>query len=850
MANTPVINNFNAGELSPFLYARNDLKKYNSGCLTLENFQALPYGGAVRRPAIKFITEAKDNDDIALIEFEFSSEQTYVLEFGNLYIRFMKDGGILPVGGPAYEIVSPYAIADVKDLRVVQSADVMWIVHPNYPVYKLSRFGDVNWTIVEETSVFPVFRDQNSDATTLDCDQLTGTGATLTASTNTFDANHVGSYWELKHIRTKTAIEATVDESGTEPPVPTSPLTVANSIIVPAGVDAGFITHGNFVAGDKLAIWRSFDDGVTWEQFRYYSMEGRNVDTSWTGDNEDAIYTITSDAAISGSFALSVNEAFDTGVVKVTAFTSATAVTVDVIRDLGSVATTTKWSEGAWSTFRGFPQAIALWESRLIFAGNTSQPNTLWLSTIDDFNNFNQTTLDDAAMTVTIGSGRLDEIRWIVPQRALIIGTAGSEWALEAESDNKPVTPSSFSLQRKTTYGSTSKVQGVLVNSAILFVMRQGRKVREFVFNFDSQDYVAPDLTVLAEHITEGGIIGSAYQQQPDNNLLSIRADGTMIPMTYERDQDVTGWQRWTNDEFTFESVAILPRDNDEDAVYVSCKLTVDGNTKRYIGIMDNREWGTNIATEWNGSDFYTATTLTDIGDDTITGLTYLEGKTVDIVRDGMVDPQQVVTGGQITVSKPFSPPITVSGTSTSADGVYSQGIDEAGKVSYVKDGYWIKWDGATDWLITETVGSTTLFSVTDSDTNPPETGWSGGALLAYTATSRIVIGLPYTSTMAPLFIEPQSQFVQPMGKHKSVRQAVIRFKDTIHARVGQTLDKLETVSFRSTTDDLDQQVALFNGEKKVRFDNQYDLLHTCYVVQDKPLPMTVIAMIPLVGVS
>ena len=364
-------------------------------------------------------------------------------------------------------------------------------------------------------------------------------------------------------------------------------------------------------------------------------------------------------------------------------------------------------------------------------------------------------------MTLTLGSGRLDEIRWLVPQQALIIGTAGSEWALEGESDNKPVTPDSYSLKRKTTYGSNSTVQGVVVNSAVLFVMRQGRKLREFIYNFDTADYVAPDMTILAEHITEGGIIDAAYQQQPDNTLICLRADGTAIPMTYERDQEVTGWQRWANDEFTFERVAVLPRDNDEDAIYVSCRITVDGNETRYIGLMDNREWGTDVATEWNGSDFYTV--FDSPGSTTLSGLDYLEGKTVAVVRDGMVEPEQVVEGGEITIQK---------------------------------------------------------------------TG------------DRVVVGLPYTSIMAPMYIQPQSQYKQPMGKHKGVFRAVVRFKDTIQAKVGQKLDTLETVKFRTTNDSMDTQVDLYNGDKRINFKNVYELLHTCYVVQDKPMPITVVAMV------
>lgn len=763
MANTPVINSFNAGELSPYLYARNDLKKYNSGCLTLENFQTLPYGGAIRRPAIKLIAESKENGKIRLIEFEFSSSQTYVLEFGDEYIRFFKDGAPVMDGGSPYEIVSPYDIDDLAGLRFIQSADVMWIVHGSYHVQRLSRFGNIDWTIADDILTFPVFLEQNITATTLSISNVViGAGRNFVASVDLFDVNHVGSYWQLKHPRTSIAIN-TPNATGAGP---VSPTGTANSILSQAGVRIGLYTKGTWAANSRLAVWRSDDNGVTWEQYRYYDMDGRNVDTSWTEDEDEILYCITTTTSPSGTFTLTVDEAYDIGIVQITAVADAQNATATVIRTCGKTTATKRWSEGAWSDYRGYPSAVSLWESRLIFASTIYKPNTLWLSIIDDFNNFKTGTLDDSAMTVTLGSGLLDEIKWLVPQSALIIGTAGSEWAMEAESDNKPVTPSSFALKRKTTYGSSSKIQGVLVNSAVLFVMRQGRKVREFVYNFDAQDYVAPDLTILAEHITEGGIVDAAYQQQPDNTLLAIRADGTMIPMTYERDQDVTGWQRWNNNEFEFESVAVLPRDENEDEIYVSCKLTVDSVVKRYIGILDNREWGTDIATEWNGSDFYTV--FDSPGSATLTGLDYLEGKTVSVVRDGMVEPDAVVSGGSITIQK--------TGT-------------------------------------------------------------------------RIVIGLPYTSTMAPMFVEPQSQFVQPMGKHKGVFKAVLRFKDTLSAKVGQTLSTLSTVKFRKTTDPMDAQIDLFSGEKKINFDNTYQLLHTCYVVQDKPLPITVVAMIPWVEV-
>ena len=763
MANQPVINSFNAGELSQYLYARNDLTKYNSGCLVLENMSVLPYGGVVNRPAIKFVAASKADDKVRLISFEFSSEQSYILELGDQYVRFYKDGAQIQSGGSPYEIASPWDVEDVYGLKFVQSADVMWICHPDYPVYKLSRLSDTSWTLAEMVPDYPALLEENTTSTTITASATTGAGITLTASSAIFDANHVGSYWEIRHPRTDNVVTA-LNGTGAGP---VSPSGTTNSLSGRGTI--GFTTTGTWDATDDVVVWRSDNGGSTWSKWRQYNMDGRNVDTSWEEDNSDAIYVVTATSTgTSGKIRLTVQEFYTKGIVKITGYTDTTHVTATVVETIGSTDATDLWSEGAWSAYRGYPKSCALWESRLIFAGTTSTPNTIWLSRIEDYQDFELGTLDDDAMKISIGSGLIDDIVWLIPQTPLVIGTAGSEWVLEAESDNKPVTPTSFSLKRKTTYGSKD-MQATLVNSAVLFIMRQGRKLREFTYRFDVDDYVAPDLTILAEHITTGGIVTTAYQQQPDNVLLMIRADGTLVPMTYERDQEVTALSRWTlgDGDDDFESVAVIARNADEDQVWVSCKLTVDGATKRYIGYFDNREWGTSISTEWSGSDFYKV--FTSPATTTISGLDYLEGRTVDIVRDGLADPQQTVTGGEITLVK-------------------------------------------------------------------------AGA-------SRVVVGIPRTCKMAPVYIEPQAQFQQPMGKKKGLYKAVVRFKDTIHAKVGQDESHLETAIFRKVEDALDAQVPLYSGEKKISFATDYKYLHTCYIVQDKPLPIQVIAMIPSVEV-
>lgn len=143
---------FSAGEVAPATYARVDLARYYTALKTCRNFVVLPEGGAQNRSGTRFITEVKNsNARTRLIPFQFSTEQTYILEFGNLYIRFISMGGQVVSGGVPYEIVSPYTTAQLQALKFTQSADVMTIVHPDHPPRELSRLAPTNWTLTAIT---------------------------------------------------------------------------------------------------------------------------------------------------------------------------------------------------------------------------------------------------------------------------------------------------------------------------------------------------------------------------------------------------------------------------------------------------------------------------------------------------------------------------------------------------------------------------------------------------------------------------------------------------------------------------------------------------------------------------
>jgi len=124
---------FAAGELAPSLYARVDLARYQTGLRLCSNFFVMPYGGVKNRPGTVFINETKSSGVARLIPFQFNDEQTYVLEFGNLYMRVYKDGGVVEASpGVPYEISTPFTAAQLFELNYTQSADVMTIVHPSH----------------------------------------------------------------------------------------------------------------------------------------------------------------------------------------------------------------------------------------------------------------------------------------------------------------------------------------------------------------------------------------------------------------------------------------------------------------------------------------------------------------------------------------------------------------------------------------------------------------------------------------------------------------------------------------------------------------------------------------------
>ena len=251
--------------------------------------------------------------------------------------------------------------------------------------------------------------------------------------------------------------------------------------------------------------------------------------------------------------------------------------------------------ESAYTGYYGYPNSISIFENRLCLGGSKKFPNRLWMSKTDDLNNFLTGAFDTDALDLTFNSLTQDQITWLCSGRELNIGTMSSEWTLGSGNQSLPVTPTQLNLKRRSEYGS-SKTQATLVNSAILFLMRQGKKLREWYLRDNQNDYLAQDLSAIAEHITGDGIVDIAVQNQPTTIIWLVREDGDLISLTYERETKTFAWAKHTF-EGDVESVTVIPQENGEDKVYLSIKrknelLTKDNVVEFHITIESSREQG------------------------------------------------------------------------------------------------------------------------------------------------------------------------------------------------------------------------------------------------------------------
>jgi len=784
-----IITNFRAGEISPRLEGRIDLQKYNEAVKQLENMIVFPQGGVTRRPGTYYAGTTKDGGQVRLINFEFSDTQAYVLEFGNLYVRIYKDGGLVTATTTAISGITKANPAVVtSNSHGMSNGDRVFISS----VVGMTEVNNREFTVAGvTTNTFQLSGINSSAFTTYGSAGTAGKIIEITTPYTTSQLSAINfaqsadvlflahnSHEPAKLTRTShtawtlTDIDFTdgpyIDENITDitlfASANTGSVTITASASLFASTDVGRLIRFREVIEAEHDQWATSTGYAQNALVRFgnnvYKKTDSGTDTS--GSNPPVHLTgskaygpITWQFQHSGS-----------GFLKITGFTSATVVTALFKNSEGflpasvvsSGNTTTLWSLGSFSTTTGFPRAIGFYEERLYFASTTEQPQTIFGSASADFENHTPGTNDDDGINVTIASDHVNVIKHLLPARFLQLLTTSAEFTLSGGAGSEPVTPTNVNVLRETTFG-TGNVKPLRAGNSTILIQKGAEKVKEITFDLDTDGLLGVDLTVLADHLARGGLTDMVWQQEPELLLWFVHSDGRLIGLTYDRANATVGWHEHSlGGSGVVESITAIPS-GAEDQVYLSVKRTINSATVRHIVFLKSLYFNDDVK-----DAFFVDSGLTYSGNATtsITGLNHLEGVSVTILADGAAHADKTVSGGAITLDR---------------------------------------------------------------------------------SSTKVHVGYGYTSSLETLRMEAGAEDGIAQGKIKRIHGVTARFFQTVGAELGPDTNNLDRLPFRDSSMNMNQAVPLFNGDKEISFPSGYDNDAKIVIRQTQPLPMTILAI-------
>lgn len=527
---------------------------------------------------------------------------------------------------------TPYAAADLGSIRAgpfeSQSADVVFVACKNYTQRRVERRATRSWSVVRYVVNDGPFRAENVGPVTITPSGLSG-NITLTASaplfrsTHNSTSNNNGALFRLTSSGQRVTAAVTAENQFT------SSIKVTGT-----GTQRPFtiIRSNTWVA--TVTLQRSLESSTgPWVDVTTYTTND-TISFDDALSNQIAWYRIgvKTGGYTSGTVDLELNYSGGSvdGITRVTSFISSTSCEAEVIVDLGATTATSFWAEGEWSDLRGWPTAVGLYESRLVWAGQDKQ----WLSITDAFDGFDETFEGDAGpISRSIGSGPVDTVNWLLPTQRLIIGSHGAEHSCQSNSLDEPLTPTNFNIKTISTQGSAG-VQAVKVDYRGMFVQRGGTRLYELSPNTDFYNYESNDLTLLIPEIGKPSIVRIAVQRQPDTRVHCVRSDGTVAILVYDKREEVIAWVELETDGLV-EDVYVLPgaAGNDEDQVYYTIARTINGATVRYHEkwAMESQAVGGTVNRQADAFVTFTNSPAAV----TVGGLTHLIGESVVVWADG-----------------------------------------------------------------------------------------------------------------------------------------------------------------------------------------------------------------------
>lgn len=488
----------------------------------------------------------------------------------------------------------------------------------------------------------------------------------------------------------------------------------------------------------------------------------------------------------------------------ITAVTDARNAKIDIRKEIAETSETSSWRLGAWYGTEGnestahYPAAVAFHMERLYFGGGLYTPQTIQGSRPGDFPVFSPTddedlVTDDMAVMFSLATDELNSIVWLKSTDSLYIGTIGPEFKLTV-TGSEVITPSNFQFERISNYGS-SRIEPQFIGNSIIFSQNSLRTLRELSYNFSTDKYIAQDISILGEHLTAPGLTSFNYQQEPHN----------IIWATQQVHEDYTTGER----QRTGGRLVGLTYDKEQN-VMAWHRHTLGGNE--------------------------------------------VEIESVECVFNDSIQQDQVwlccrrkLGGNYVRTIEVIDKDFRME---TPLEEMYF--MDCGAKYNAFKlppdsneFGIAIKELTGLFWLAGETVKITV-----DGATHPDKVVNMDGSLELEYEGRFITVGLYAQAKYQSLYLDPEAggtNFAQ--GYMQNIPKVDVRLYRTMGGKFGPSFDKLEPIEYRTPLDAMDTAISLFTGEKTVRFQSEWAHKAQLCIVQDEPLPMTILAVIPEIKV-
>ena len=515
-----------------------------------------------------------------------------------------------------------------------------------------------------------------------------------------------------------------------------------------------------------------------------------------------------------------------------------------------------KWALEAWGGTDLYPGTTCYFNQRQLFAGSAGKPQTFWTSQVSGFTSFGTSIplLDDDALTYSLNSRKVNQIRHFVELSKLILLTSDGPFVLDGGADGV-LAPGKMSTKRQGASGA-AHLAPIIIGTHALYLQEKGSQIRSLGYSWQDDTFLGQDLTVMSAHLFyRYQVVDWAFQAVPFSNAWAVRDDGALLSLTYMPEQEVIGWARHDTPG-NFKAVACITEDG-EDAVYFVVERLINGATVQFIERMSTRYFAT------VKDAFFVDCGLTYDGRNSGAVTMTVTGSTWNYTN------QVTVTASSATIV--LQPDGTYRGFNTTDIG------DEI--IFYAEDtgiAYRLRINGVTSTTaVTATLNKTlpaayratartdwtfgrntmsgldhlegeTVSILADGNVIDPALVVNGTVTLPNPA-GVVHIGLPIESDLETLDITSAQNNMR--DKQKLINHVSLIVEESTGIWCGPDADHLTEYKQRSS-ENYDQPTGLTNGLIDLRIQATWNKNGRIFVRQDKPLPVTILAAIPDVNLG